>query len=76
MLKAQLKAGEASIAALLGDPPPYVAKAKVSELLVALPRYGPVKVRHLLERCRVNPLKTVAGLNERQRRELVRALEK
>ena len=30
MLKAQLKAGEASIAALLGDPPPYVAKAKVS----------------------------------------------
>jgi hypothetical protein len=75
-LKLQLKQGNISIAALIGDPPQCLGTAKISELLMALPGYGPVKVGRLLERCQVSPRKTVAGLNERQRREVIRALEK
>jgi hypothetical protein len=75
-LKLQLKQGSISIARLISDPPRCLGTANISEPLMALPGYGPVKVRRLLERCRVSPRKTVAGLNERQRRELIRALEK
>ena len=59
---------------LLGDPPAYLAAARVAELLLAVPRYGRVKAERLLDRCQVSPRKTVAGLSERQRRELIRAL--
>ena len=74
-LKAKLKNGRVSIAALIAGPPQYAASAKVTELLKALPGYGPVKVARLLERCRVSPHKTIGGLNERQRAELSRALQ-
>ena len=74
-LKADLKAGRCSLAALLAEPPEYLASAKVVELLVAVPGYGPAKAARLLERRRVNPKKTVAGLSERQRDELIEALE-
>ncbi len=74
-LRAQIQRGEVSIASVLDGPAPYLAKAKIAELLLALPRYGPVKVGQLLERCGASPQKTVAGLSERQRRDLIRALK-
>jgi hypothetical protein len=33
-------------------------------------------VERLLKHCQVSPRKTIAGLNERQRRELIQALDK
>jgi hypothetical protein len=75
-LKADLKRGAVSIAALIGDPPECLASAKVLELLVALPGYGQTKAAHLLEGCRISPRKSVAGLSERQRREIIRTLAK
>jgi hypothetical protein len=75
-LKAELKRGSISVAALIDEPPQYLASAKVSELLRALPGHGPVKVERLLKRGQVSPRKSLAGLNERQRRELIRALGK
>ena len=74
LLKADLKRGRASIAIVLGDPPAYLATARIAELLSALPGYGPVKVGRTLERCQVSPRRTVSGLNERQRDDLLRAL--
>ena len=74
-LKADLKRGAVSIKALIADPPPYLAAAKLTELLLALPGYGPVKVTRLLGRCRVSPTKTIGGLSARQREELIAALE-
>jgi hypothetical protein len=74
-LKAELKRDGLSVADLIADPPQYLASAKITELLMALPRYGPVKVGRLLEHCQVSPRKTIGGLSERQRRELIRALE-
>ncbi len=75
-LKLQLKQGSISIAALISDPPQCLGTAKISEPLMALPEYGPIKVARLLERCQVSPRKTATDLNERQGRELIRALAK
>ena len=70
-LKKDLKAGKASIHALLLDPPEYVMTAKVFDMLLAVPKYGRVKTNRILNQCRISPSKTIGGLSERQRAELV-----
>ena len=70
-LKRDLKAGRMQIHGLLLDPPDYVATAKVFDLLLAVPKYGRVKVNRILNQCRISPSKTIGGLSERQRDELV-----
>ena len=70
-LKRDLKAGRAPIHELLLDPPDYVQTAKVFDLLLAVPKYGRVKVNKILTTCRISPSKTIGGLSERQRTELV-----
>jgi hypothetical protein len=69
-LKRDLKTGRCAIEELLIDPPAFVLTAKVADLLLALPKYGPVKVNKLLGRCRIAPAKTVGDLSPRQRNEL------
>lgn len=73
-LKADLKRGSVSIAPIIVQPPEYLASAKVMALLVSLPRYGRARATRLLEDCLISPRKSVAGLSERQRRELLRTL--
>ena len=75
LLKADLKRGNRSLADLITDPPAYLVSAKVLEVLMALPRYGPMRAAGLLERCHIRPRKTIGGLTERQRRKIMRALE-
>ena len=75
-LKRDLKAGRAQIHGVLLDPPEYLQNAKVSELLLAVPKYGRVKVNRLLTQCRISPSKTLGGLSERQRHELVSSLRR
>jgi hypothetical protein len=75
-LKRDLKGGRASIDALLLSPPEWIWTAKVSELLLAVPKYGRVKVNRILSQCRVSPSKTVGGLTDRQRAELVALLRR
>ena len=70
-LKRDLKGGRTSIHALLLDPPPYVETAKVFDMLLAVPKYGRVKVNKILTTCRISPSKTIGGLSQRQRDELV-----
>ena len=41
------------------------------DLLLAVPKYGRVKVNKILSQCRISPSKTIGGLSERQRTELV-----
>ena len=73
-LKKDLKAGRVSIHALLSDPPEYVQTAKVFDMLLAVPKYGRVKVNKVLQQCRISPSKTIGGLSQRQRSELGDAL--
>jgi S13-like H2TH domain len=73
-LKRDLKAGRCAIEEVLSDPPVFVQSAKVADLLLALPKYGPVKVNKLLSRCRIAPSKTIGSLSDRQRNELAALL--
>ena len=70
-LKRDLKAGRTQIQGLLLDPPEYLQTCKVFDLLHAVPKYGRVKVNRILTQCRISPSKTIGGLSERQRNELV-----
>ncbi len=75
-VKRDLKAGRLSIDALLLEPPSCVETAKVFDLLLSVPRYGRVKVNKVLAHCRISPSKTIGGLSERQRTELVALLRR
>jgi len=75
-LKRDLKAGRQSIHSLLLTPPEYVETAKVFDMLLAVPKYGRVKANRILAQCRISPSKTIGGLSERQRAELVSMLRR
>jgi hypothetical protein len=75
-LKRDLKAGRTSIHDLLLSPPDYLETAKVFDMLLAVPKYGRVKVNKILVTCRISPSKTIGGLSERQRTELVSLLRR
>jgi len=75
-LKRDLKSGRLSIQTLLQNPPEYVETAKVFDMLLAVPKYGRVKVNKILVLCRISPSKTIGGLSERQRSELVSLLRR
>jgi hypothetical protein len=75
-LKRNLKAGRESIHTLLLDPPDFIETAKVFDMLLAVPKYGRVKVNKVLTQCRISPSKTIGGLSQRQRDELVSLLRR
>ena len=75
-LKRDLKANKVKIQTLLMDPPEYVQTAKVIDMLMAVPKYGRVKTNRILNQCRISPSKTIGGLSDRQRTELVSHLRK
>jgi hypothetical protein len=75
-LKRDLKGGRVSIHELLLAPPDYVETAKVFDMLLAVPKYGRVKVNKILNVCRISPSKTIGGLSQRQRTELVALLRR
>jgi hypothetical protein len=76
LVKGELAAGTLRIADLLADPPGCIDTAPVRQLLLALPGFGPVKIRRLLAQCRIADSKTVAGLTERQRGLLIEHLSR
>jgi len=75
-LKRDLKAGRKSIHPILTDPPDYLETMKLFDLLLAAPKLGRVKVNKLMAQCRISPSKTVGGLSERQRSELISLLRR
>ena len=70
-LKKNLKDGRVSIEEILREPPEYVSTAKVFDMLMAVPKFGRVKAARFLNQCRISQSKTVGGLSERQRAELI-----
>jgi len=71
-----MKAGKVKIETLLADPPEYVLSAKAFDMILAVPKYGRVKANKILTQCRISPSKTIGGLSERQRAELVQFLRR
>ena len=70
-LKKDLKEGKVRIEQILGNPPEYVSTAKVMDILMAVPKFGRVKAARFLNTCRISQSKTVSGLSDRQRAELI-----
>jgi hypothetical protein len=70
-LKKDLKEGSVRIEQVLGNPPKYVETAKVIDILMAVPKFGRVKAARFLNTCRISQSKTVGGLSDRQRTELI-----
>ncbi|UJA20109.1 hypothetical protein HJD18_07700 [Thermoleophilia bacterium SCSIO 60948] len=75
-LKRDLKAGKVQVEQLLLDPPEYLLSAKTIDMLLAVPKFGRVKANKILNNCRISPSKTIGGLSERQRGELVGLLRR
>jgi hypothetical protein len=48
-----------------------VSTAKVFDMLMAVPKFGRVKASRFLNTCRISQSKTVGGLSDRQRTELI-----
>src|SRR6201995_3720047 len=70
-LKKDLKSGQARIQDILSNPPEFVSTAKGFDMLLAVPKFGRVKAARFLNQCRISQSKTVGGLSERQRAELI-----
>ncbi len=70
-LKKDLKAGRVKIQTVLLNPPEWVLTMKVMDLLLQVPKYGRVKAGKVFTHCRISLSKTVDGLTERQRNELI-----
>jgi len=70
-LKKELALGRVGIEEIIAQPPESAKTAKVYDLLLALPKIGPARATRCLTQCRIAPSKTVAGLSERQRHELI-----
>jgi hypothetical protein len=73
-LKRDIKAGRVGLAklcALISDPPAELLTMKLFALLMAVPKVGEVRVNRVLFRHAISPSKTIGGLSERQRGQLV-----
>lgn len=75
-LKQDLREGTVHLEQILGTRPGYLATAKVFDLLVAVPKIGPVKAAHLLNLAHISPSKTIVTLSERQRACLIELLSR
>jgi S13-like protein len=75
-LKQDLRAGKVRLEQILATPADYLASAELVDLLVAVPKIGPVKASRILTVARISPSKTVGDLSERQRTRLIELLSR
>lgn len=75
-LKKGLKDGSVKIADVISSPPKFIETAKVMDILMAVPRCGKVRATRYLNQCRIAQGKTIGGLTDRQRDELLELLDR
>lgn len=75
MLEA-LKSGQTSLADIFGRSDDVARKTRVTQVLKALPGYGPAKVTKLMSEVGVDEKRRVGGLGEQQRRALIEAVSR
>lgn len=73
-LKVRLKRGQTPAREHVLSPASELETMKVFELLLAAPKVGRVKANKIISRAKISPSKTLGGLTERQRRELLAVL--
>ena len=74
-MKQRLKSGQLSLPGFLAeaDGSPPLAKMRVSDVLEAMPAYGPVKAERLMGHLDIASSRRVRGLGARQRAALLAA---
>ena len=75
-LKQDLREGTVRLEQILATGADYVDTAEVFDLLVAVPKIGPVKAGRLLTIARISPSKTVDSLSGRQGASLIELLSR
>ncbi len=73
--KQQITARQLDARTLLLDPPDHWCRAKVVELLLAVPAIGRTKTERVLDTLAISPAKTMGGMTADQRRRLAAALD-
>jgi hypothetical protein len=73
-LLASVKAGKVTIAQLLDRKDNVVKKTKVSQIIKALPGYGPAKAAAVMEEAGIDDNRRVGGLGDQQRKKLLDAV--
>ena len=73
-LKKDLKSKEQRLVDILTAPPEYAETMKIFEALLAVPHIGRVNANKILRECRISPSKTIGGMTQRQRDELIAKL--
>lgn len=71
-LKAGLKARRVGLFDVMDDP--RCDTMKIRELLLAIPKLGPIKVDWVMRKADIAPSKTCAGITDRQRQRLAQEL--
>lgn len=76
-VKKDLSAGSIGLSQVfeMGRNDPAVAKMRVSDLLAAMPRIGPVRAQAIMERAEIATSRRLRGLGERQRQVLLTYFE-
>jgi hypothetical protein len=74
VMKRDVRAGRVSALEVLAAPPAFTLTMKVVDLLLCVPKVGRVKAAKVLHHGRVSPSKTLGGMSERQRLELIELL--
>ena len=69
-----MKAGRLAPVSVITNPPEWAEGMRLADFLMAVPRIGPTAANGLIRRLRTSNGKTLAGLSDRQRMELVSAL--
>jgi hypothetical protein len=67
--RGELGAGE--VLGLIAEPPAWMETMLVFDLLLSVPKVGRVKANKVLRDLRISPSRTLGGISERQRGELV-----
>lgn len=72
--KSAIKCGQIHLADVLGDVPEHMMSMKIEDALLCVRGIGRFKAAKVLRNTRTVPSKTLAGLSDRQRQEIVGAL--
>lgn len=75
-LKRDIKSGRENIVEVLISPPEWTENMKIFDLLMSVPKIGRVKIDRLLRQHKISPSKTIGGMSDRQRNDLVYSLRR
>ena len=70
-LKKELASGKIELVQIFADPPACVRTARIRDVLLVVPKIGSVRAGRILAQCRIAHSKTLGGLTDRQRGELI-----